>query len=116
VVNLQQERLSRTFAALSDPTRRALIARLQLDGELSVSTLAEPFAISLPAIMKHLDLLSAAGIVVRTKQGRVVTYRLTPQPLEAAERWLARHRTFWSDSLDRLEVRVAARKRKAKRS
>jgi len=116
MVNLQQERLSRTFGALSDPTRRALIARLQRDGALSMSELAAPFAISLPAVMKHLDLLSEAGIVLRTKEGRVVTFRLTPQPLEAAALWLDRHATFWSDSLDRLELRAAAKKRKAKRT
>jgi DNA-binding transcriptional ArsR family regulator len=93
-----------------------LIARLQLDGDLSVGTLAGPFEISLPAVMKHLQLLSAAGIVVRTKQGRVVTYRLTPQPLEAAAMWLDRHRSFWSDGLDRLAVRAAAKERKKRRA
>lgn len=116
MVNRQRERLSRTFAALSDPTRRALIARLQLHEELSVSTLAEPFAISLPAVMKHLDLLAEAGIVVRAKRGRVVTYRLTPKPLEAAAQWLDRHRAFWSSSLDRLELRAVAKHNKEKRS
>ena len=116
MVNNQQERLNLTFAALADPTRRALIERLEHKGELSVSTLAEPFAMTLPAVMKHLDLLLEAGIVVRNKVGRVVSYRLTAQPLEAAERWLERHRTFWSDSLDRLELRAVAKSRKVKRS
>lgn len=116
MVNFQQERLSQTFGALSDPTRRALIARLRRDGALSMSELAEPFAMSLPAVLKHLDLLSDAGIVVRTKQGRVVTYRLTPQPLAAAAMWLERHSAFWSDSLDNLELRAAVKKRKGKRS
>jgi DNA-binding transcriptional ArsR family regulator len=110
VVNLQDERLSRTFAALSDPTRRALIARLQVEKSLSVSALAEPFSISLPAVMKHLDHLAAAGIVTRAKRGRVVTYSLTPLPLEAARLWLERHHNFWSDSLDRLESRAKAAK------
>lgn len=112
MVNLQQERLSLTFAALSDATRRALIVRLQRDGELSVSALAAPFTMSLPAVMKHLNQLAAAGIVLRSKQGRVVSYRLRQQPLDKAALWLDRHRTFWSDSLDRLELRAAAKQRK----
>ena len=70
-----QERLSRTFAALVDPTRRAILARLEREGGASVSALAEPFAIKLPAVMKHLDVLDDAGLIRRSKVGRTVTVR-----------------------------------------
>jgi DNA-binding transcriptional ArsR family regulator len=104
-----QPQLSRTFAALADPTRRALISQLRAADTLSVSALAEPFAISLPAVMKHLDHLADAGLVSRSKTGRVVSYTLTPTPLEAAMTWLEHHREFWTGSLDRLEARVQQR-------
>jgi DNA-binding transcriptional ArsR family regulator len=109
MVNLSDADLTRTFAALADPTRRALISRLRAEQVLSVSALAEPFPISLPAVMKHLDHLADAGLVSRSKQGRVVSYTLTPAPLEAAMTWVEYHRDFWSGSLDRLETRVMAR-------
>ena len=76
MVNSQDSLLDRTFAALSDPTRRALLARLDAEDAVTVSELARPFPVSLPAIMKHLDVLSAAGLVERTKVGRSVTRRL----------------------------------------
>ena len=82
--------LDRTFAALADPTRRALLARLAEQPDLSVSALAEPFAVSLPAIMKHLDVLSDAGLVARTKTGRIVTCRLKAAPMQEAIAWLNR--------------------------
>ena len=98
-----QERLNRTFAALVDPTRRAILARLEREAEgASVSDLAEPFAIKLPAVMKHLDLLDEAGLITRVKQGRVVTVRLSPQPLKEAMGWLRRYERFWTERLDRL--------------
>jgi len=106
VVNYSAERLDRTFAALADPTRRALLARLERVNEESVSALAEPFEMTLPAVMKHLTLLEEAGLVARSKQGRVVTCRLTPKPLEEALRWLDHHQRFWSTSLDRLKARA----------
>jgi DNA-binding transcriptional ArsR family regulator len=109
MVNLQQQELSRTFAALSDSTRRALIARLVAEDSLSVSALAEPFSMSLPAVMKHLDHLASAGLVARTKQGRVVSYRLTPSPMGTAIRWLEQHHEFWAGSLDKLAARAKAR-------
>jgi len=80
----QDERLSRVFAALADPTRRALLARLGSSDNLSVSELAQPFAMSLPAVMKHLDVLSDAGLIVRAKTGRTVACRLTAAPMEQA--------------------------------
>jgi DNA-binding transcriptional ArsR family regulator len=94
--------LDRTFAALADPTRRALLARLAEEPDLSVSALAEPFAVSLPAIMKHLDVLSDAGLVARTKSGRTVTCRLNAAPMQDAIAWLNRYERFWSEALSRL--------------
>src|SRR5882762_11770164 len=94
--------LDRTFAALADPTRRALLARLGRQDSISVSDLAQPFAMSLPAVMKHLDVLSDAGLIAREKTGRTVACRLTAQPMEQAMEWLNRYARFWSDALDRL--------------
>jgi DNA-binding transcriptional ArsR family regulator len=98
--------LDRTFAALADPTRRALLARLGDRESVSVSDLAQPFAMSLPAIMKHLDVLSDAGLIAREKTGRVVACRLTAKPMEQAMDWLNRYQRFWSDNLDRLAAFV----------
>src|SRR5229473_1532206 len=106
MVKYREEVLDRTFAALADPTRRALLARLQGRASLSVSELAQPFAMSLPAIMKHLDVLSDAGLIARAKTGRVVACRLTAAPMEQAMDWLNRYRRFWSESLDRLAAFV----------
>jgi DNA-binding transcriptional ArsR family regulator len=102
MVKHQDATLDRTFAALSDPTRRALLARLVEQESLSVSELAEPFAMSLPAIIKHLDVLSDAGLIAREKTGRTVACRLTAQPMEQAMNWLNRYARFWSESFDRL--------------
>jgi len=102
MVYYRPETLDRTFAALADPTRRALIARLGAAPSLSVSELARPFPVSLPAIMKHLDVLSDAGLVARTKTGRTVACRLTAAPMEDAVEWLHRYERFWSERLDRL--------------
>jgi DNA-binding transcriptional ArsR family regulator len=96
------ERLDRVFAALVDPTRRAILARLERADGASVSELAKPFAIKLPAVMKHLDVLDAAGLIARTKTGRTVTVRLAPEPMREAMAWLRRYERFWSHSLDRL--------------
>src|SRR5664279_2218433 len=98
--------LDRTFAALADPTRRALLARLEGQHGVSVSELAEPFAMSLPAIMKHLDVLSDAGLIARAKTGRVVACRLTAAPMQRAMQWLNRYQRFWSENLDRLAAFV----------
>jgi DNA-binding transcriptional ArsR family regulator len=97
-----QARLDRTFSALVDPTRRAILAQLERRDGVSVSELAEPFAIKLPAVMKHLDVLDDAGLVTRTKSGRTVTVRLRPQPMREAMEWLRRYERFWSGSLDKL--------------
>jgi len=94
--------LDRTFAALSDPTRRALLARLTERDSISVSELAHPFQMSLPAVMKHLDVLSDAGLISRTKTGRTVAVQLTAGPMEEAMQWLHRYQQFWTQQLDRL--------------
>jgi len=106
MVRSQGATLDRTFSALADPTRRALLARLGARDTLSVSELAQPFAMSLPAIMKHLDVLSDAGLIAREKTGRVVACRLTAKPMEQAMEWLNRYQRFWSDNLDRLAAFV----------
>ncbi|TAM01193.1 MAG: transcriptional regulator [Paraburkholderia sp.] len=106
MVKHEDETLDRTFAALSDPTRRALLARLAQQRELSVSALAEPFAMSLPAVMKHLDVLAEAGLVTREKTGRTVACRLAAGPMEDAMQWLARYQHFWNEQLDRLAAFV----------
>jgi DNA-binding transcriptional ArsR family regulator len=94
--------LDRTFAALSDPTRRALLARLSNKDSLSVSELAAPLPMSLPAVMKHLDVLSDAGLVTRNKEGRVVSCRLRAEPMHEANDWLNRYQKFWTERLDQL--------------
>src|SRR6516162_10861312 len=106
MVKYGDEALDRTFAALADPTRRALLARLDNRETLSVSELAQPFAMTLPAIMKHLDVLSEAGLIAREKTGRTVACRLTAAPMEQAMNWLSRYEHFWSDNLDRLVALV----------
>ena len=102
MVYYRTDALDRTFAALSDPTRRALLARLSQTDSLSVSQLAEPFAMSLPAVMKHLDVLADAGLVTRNKSGRTVACRLRAEPMHEANEWLNRYQRFWSDRLDQL--------------
>ena len=106
MVKYSARALDRTFAALADPTRRALLARLGKDDSISVSELARPFAMSLPAIMKHLDVLADAGLIARAKTGRVVACRLTARPMEQAMDWLNRYQRFWSENLDRLAAFV----------
>ena len=106
MVKYQDAALDRTFAALADPTRRALLARLQSRDTLSVSELAQPFEMSLPAVIKHLDVLGDARLIAREKTGRVVACRLTAKPMEQAMEWLNRYQRFWSDNLDRLAAFV----------
>jgi DNA-binding transcriptional ArsR family regulator len=102
MVKYQDTALDRTFAALADPTRRALLAQLELREHVSVSELARPFPVSLPAIMKHLDVLFDAGLITRTKTGRTVSCRLAAGPMQEAVGWLNRYQRFWSERLDRL--------------
>jgi DNA-binding transcriptional ArsR family regulator len=102
LVNYRARDLDAVFASLSDPTRRALLARLAREESVTVSELAEPFAIKLPAVMKHLDVLGDAGLITRSKQGRTVQVRLSPARLRGATEWLRRYERFWSPALDRL--------------
>src|SRR5579872_7336349 len=97
--------LDQTFSALADPTRRAILARL-VTGEASVSELAEPFEMSLPAISKHLKVLERAGLVARGRNAQWRPCRLEARPLKPAADWLEHYREFWEQSLDRLEVYV----------
>jgi DNA-binding transcriptional ArsR family regulator len=106
MVKYQDRTLDRTFAALSDPTRRAIVAQLSTGESLSVSELAKPFPVSLPAIMKHLDVLSDAGLLARTKTGRVVACEFKSAPMEEAMDWLNRYLRFWNQQLDRLAALV----------
>jgi DNA-binding transcriptional ArsR family regulator len=93
--------LDDVFRALSDPTRRALIARLA-KRPCMVTELAEPFAMSLPAVSKHLKVLERAGLVSRTVDGRIHRCSFSPEPLHRAEQWISRYRAFWEDTLDAL--------------
>src|SRR4029079_11926571 len=106
MVKYQVATLDRTLAALADPTRRALLARLGEAQSVTISELARPFPISLPAVMKHLDVLSDAGLVRRNKAGRSVSCQLQAAPMEDAMLWLVRYQRFWSQQLDRLATFV----------
>lgn len=97
-----QDRLDLTFKALGDPTRRGILAQLERSDTASVSELARPLAMRMPAVMKHLDVLANAGLITRSKSGRTVTVRLRAQPMREAVGWLQRYERFWSARLDRL--------------
>src|SRR5262245_34586909 len=101
MVKYNETALSRVFAALADPTRRAIIARLAR-GEASVGDLGEPFDVSAPAITKHLKVLEAAGLLRRAREGRVHRCRLETQPIADAASWIEAHRRIWKQQLDRL--------------
>ena len=94
--------LDRTFSALADPTRRAIVERLA-DGEASVTELAEPFAMSLPAVSKHLKVLEKAGLISRGRRAQWRPCRLEPEPLKEASDWLQEYRRLWEERLDRLD-------------
>jgi DNA-binding transcriptional ArsR family regulator len=106
MVNYNALTLDRTFAALADPTRRALLARLSSEARLSVSELSAPFNLSLPAVMKHLDVLANAGLISRIKEGRTVNCELRASPLASAADWLQHYAEFWSPRLDRLAALI----------
>lgn len=115
MVNNRVQRLDRIFSALGDSTRRAILARLERENGLSVSALAEPFDIKLPAVMKHLDVLSEAGLIRRSKSGRTVTVEISADPLKGATDWLRRYERFWPTSLDRLVKYAEANEAEAQR-
>ena len=111
------ETLSDTFQALADPTRRAILARLAL-GETSVTELAEPFDISLPAISKHLKVLEKAGLITRGREAQWRPCKLKPLPLREVDDWLDSYRRLWEGSFDRLDAylqKVQAKPKKSKR-
>ena len=113
------DQISSTFAALADPTRRAILAQLAL-GERSVTALAEPFAMSLPAVSKHLRVLENAGLVERGRQAQFRPVTLRAAPLREAAGWIEFYRSFWEDRFDRLdeylkELQAEAPVRKTKR-
>lgn len=99
---MSPDRLSTTFSALADPTRRAILARLAR-GEASVTELAEPFAMSLPAVSKHLKVLERAGLVARGRAAQWRPCRLEAGPLKDVTEWLEHYRRFWDESFDRLD-------------
>lgn len=99
---MHTDHLSVTLSALADPTRRAILARLAL-GETSVTELAEPFAMSLPAVSKHLKVLEKAGLITRGREAQWRPCRLDPGPLREVSEWLEHYSHFWTQSLDRLE-------------
>ena len=99
------DRLSLIFAALADPTRRAILVRLS-EGEATVSELAEPFAISLPAISRHLKVLERAGLISRSRSAQWRSSRLEAEPLREATEWMERYRVFWDASFDRLDAHL----------
>ncbi len=97
------DRLTTTFAALADPTRRAILARLAL-GETSVTELAEPFEMSMPAVSKHLKVLEKAGLIARGREAQWRPCRLEAAPLKSVANWVDDYRKFWEESFDRLEA------------
>jgi DNA-binding transcriptional ArsR family regulator len=99
------EQLSTTFAALADPTRRAILTRLAT-GQATVTELAEPFQMSLPAVSKHLKVLERAGLITRGREAQWRPCTLNAEPLGAATEWLERYRTFWEAGFDRLDAHL----------
>jgi DNA-binding transcriptional ArsR family regulator len=100
---MSPDRLSTTFAALADPTRRAILARLA-SGEKSVNELAEPFEMSLPAVSKHLKVLESAGLIARGREAQWRPCRLDAAPLKDISNWVERYRRFWEESFNRLDA------------
>ncbi len=113
-----EAQLDRVFSALTNATRRAMLRQLEERGALSIGELAAPTALTLPGVMKHLDVLEGAYLITRAKDGRTMFVTLAPEPMAAAMAWLGRYQRFWSGSLERLAEhakREEGRARKAKR-
>ncbi|MFZ0878220.1 MAG: metalloregulator ArsR/SmtB family transcription factor [Candidatus Acidiferrales bacterium] len=108
------DRLTTTFAALADPTRRAILARL-VSGEASVTELAEPFDMSMPAISKHLKVLERAGLIARGREARWRPCRLRAAPLKDVSEWVEHYRTMWEERFDRLDEYLRELKDKEKK-
>jgi DNA-binding transcriptional ArsR family regulator len=109
---MRPDRLTSTFAALADPTRRAILGRL-ITGEASVTELAEPFEMSLPAISKHLKVLERAGLITRGRTAQLRPSRLEAEPLREVADWLEQYRDVWEGRLDRIALRLRDIQRKA---
>jgi DNA-binding transcriptional ArsR family regulator len=103
--------LDSAFAALADPTRRAIVSRL-CEGPRTVSELSEPFEIALPSLLKHVQILEQSGLISSEKVGRVRTCRIEPHALHATEAWIHRHIAAWESRLDRMEAHIQRMKRK----
>jgi DNA-binding transcriptional ArsR family regulator len=108
------DQLSSTFAALADPTRRAILARLAT-GECSVTELAEPFEMSMPAVSKHLRVLERAGLIARRREAQWRPCRLEPAPIKEVAEWAERYRAIWEQRFDRLEAYLQELKTKEKK-
>ena len=111
----QQDRLDRVFGALVSPARRAILMRLEAADCASVSELARPVAMKLPAMMKHLDVLEGAGLITRVKTGRTMLVHLAPEPMAEAMAWLRRYERFWAVSLDRLVAHAEEKEAQARK-
>src|SRR6202166_1389995 len=111
---MTSDRLSSTFAALADPTRRAILARL-ISGEASVTELARPFEMSMPAISKHLKVLEHAGLIARGREAQWRPCRLEAAPLKDVAGWVEHYRRFWEESFDRLDTYLQELKKKEKK-
>ena len=111
---MQPDHLSNTFAALADPTRRAILARLAT-GEASVTELAEPFEMSMPAVSKHLKVLERAGLIARGREAQWRLCRLDAAPLKDVAGWIEHYRRFWDESFDRLDAYLMELKKKEKK-
>jgi len=111
---MQPDHLSNTFAALADPTRRAILARLA-SGEASVTELAEPFEMSMPAVSKHLKVLERAGLIARGREAQWRPCRLDAGPLKDVAGWIEHYRRFWDQSFDRLDAYLLELKQKEKK-
>jgi len=109
-----EHRLSLAFAALADPTRRAIVARAR-SGDATVGELAEPFEIGLPTLLKHIRVLERGGLVSSQKSGRIRTCSLTPRTLRSTDDWLRTHIATWESRLDRLEAHLSRKKKDARR-
>jgi len=107
---MKADQLSTTFAALADPTRRAILHRLS-EGEATVNELAAPHAISLPSVSRHLKVLEQAGLVVKSRSAQWRLCRLEPRPLAEADAWMAPYRAFFAERLPRLERQLAQRRK-----
>lgn len=112
---MESDHLNSTFAALADPTRRAILARLSL-GETSVNQIAEPFGISLPAISRHLKVLEKAGLITRGREAQWRPCKLNPKQLKIAADWLDDYRQFWEESFDRLDDYLQRLKKERKQN